>query len=104
MSKYGLHGQLKATTGNGDQLAQILLEAANLLEKVKGCQLYVVSRDPNDYDVVWITEAWDSEADHDNSLQLQEVKDLILQAVPILDGKPAKGQQLEILGGTGLRK
>ncbi len=46
---------------------------------------------------------WDSKADHDNSLQVAGVKELISQAMPILDGRPEKGQELEILGGAGLK-
>ena len=102
MTKYGLHGKLKATAGNVDQLADILLKASALVSTTKGCHLYVVSKDPSDENAVWITEIWDSKADHDNSLKLAGVRELIAQAMPILDGMPEKGQELEILGGTGI--
>ena len=56
MSKYGLHGKLKAKSGRGDKLASCLLEASRLVSTAKGCQLYVVSVDKGDRDTVWITE------------------------------------------------
>lgn len=102
MNRYGLHGNLSATTGNGDKLATILLEAAQLVSTAKGCRLYLVSRDQNDLDSVWVTEVWDSKDDHDNSLQVPGVKELIGQAMPLLAGKPERGQVLEVLGGAGL--
>lgn len=102
MNKYGLHGKLTATAGKGDKLASILLEAARLVSTAKGCHLYMVSKDYNDPDAVWITEAWDSKEDHDNSLQVAGVKELISQAMPLLHGRPEKGQELEILGGAGV--
>lgn len=102
MNKYGLHGKLKATAGNGDKLAAILLEASGLVSTAKGCNLYIVSKDKNDKDAVWVTEAWDSKEDHDNSLSVEGVRELISQAMPILDGQPEKGQELEILGGKGI--
>ena len=102
MNKYGLHGKLKATTGNGDQLANILLEAARLVSTAKGCHLYLVSKDKNDADAIWVTEVWDSKEDHDNSLKADEVKALIARAFPLLDGMPEKGQELEVLGGAGI--
>ena len=77
MHKYGLHGKLTATAGNGEKLASILLEAAErLVSTAKGCRLYMVSKDHSDPDAVWITEAWDSKEDHDNSLQVAGVGSL----------------------------
>ncbi len=102
MNKYGLHGKLKASSGNGDKLATILLEAAKLVSTAKGCCLYLISKDHTDPGTVWVTEVWDSREDHANSLQVAGVKELIAQAMPILDGKPEKGQELEILGGAGI--
>lgn len=102
--KYGLHGKLKATEGNGDKLASILLNASQLISTVKGCHLYLISKDKNHEDSIWVTEVWDSKEDHDNSLKIEAVKEFIFQALPILDGQPEKGQELEILGGAGIEK
>ena len=103
MTKYRLHGKLTATSGNGDKLAGILLQAAQLVSTAKGCQLYLVSRDQSDLDSVWVTEVWDSKQDHDDSLQVAGVRERIAQAMPMLAGRPEKGQELEVLGGAGLR-
>ncbi len=102
MNKYGLHGKLTATPGNGDKLATILLEAARLVATAPGCHLYLVSKDQIDADAVWVTEVWDSKEDHDNSLNVPGVRDLIGQAMPNLNGRPEKGQELQVLGGTGI--
>ncbi len=102
MNKHGLHGKLLAKPGQGDQLAGILLKAAHLVATVPGCRLYMVSRDPTDPDAVWVTEAWDSEADHAESLKAEGVRELIGQAVPLLSTPPAGGQKLEIIGGVGI--
>ncbi|NEM96067.1 putative quinol monooxygenase [Pontibacter burrus] len=101
-TRYGLHGKLTATEGNRDKLATILLEASKLVSTAKGCQLYMVSIDEADEDAVWVTEAWDSKQDHDNSLQVAGVRELIAQAMPLLAGMPQKGQELQILGGAGI--
>jgi len=101
-TRYGLHGKLTATEGNRDKLATILLEASRLVSNAKGCQLYMVSIDGDDANAVWVTEAWDSKEDHDNSLQVVGVRELIGQAMPLLAGMPQKGQVLQILGGAGI--
>ena len=102
MNKYGLHGKLTAKAGNADQLAAILIEASQLVSTAPGCRLYVVSKDKNDEHAVWVTEIWDSKEEHDNSLNIPGVRELISKAMPILAGPPEGGQVLEIIGGTGI--
>lgn len=99
MKKYGLHGKLKAIPGKGEALAEILVQASTLVSHAKGCHLYLVSRDPKDEESVWVTEVWDSKEDHDQSLNVEGVRELISKAIPILDGQPEKGLELEVIGG-----
>lgn len=102
MSKYGLHGKLKATPGNGEQLASILLQASELVSKTKGCNLYIISRDKDDENMFWVTEIWDSKEDHHLSLKTEGAAELVLQALPIIEGSPS-GREFEIIGGFGLK-
>jgi quinol monooxygenase YgiN len=102
MNKYGLHGKLKAKNGKGQELGLILLEASKLVAKAKGCLLYVVSLDSNDKESVWVTEVWDSKENHDHSLKNPETRALISKAMPLLDGNPEKGLELDVIGGYGL--
>ena len=102
MKKYGLHGKLTATAGNGDALAEILLEASRLVSGAKGCHIYLVSRDVEDPESVWVTEVWDSVEDHDNSLKDDKVRALIGKAMPLLDGRPEKGLVMQVIGGKGI--
>jgi quinol monooxygenase YgiN len=99
---YFLHGKLTAKAGHANELTNILLDASKLVATTKGCKLYVIGKDANDVNGVYVTEIWDSKEDHDNSLKLEEVRALITKAMPIIDGQPQKGQELEILGGTGI--
>ena len=103
MNKYGLHGKLTATSENAQKLADILIIASQLISTAKGCLLYMVSLDETDPNSVWVTEAWDSKTDHQNSLQIDGVKELISEAIPLLSEKPELGQELTILGGYGIK-
>lgn len=100
--KYLLHGKLIAKQGHGKELSEILIEASRLIRTAKGFNLYLVSKDGASKNDVWITEVWDSKEDHDNSLSVPGVRELIGKAMPILDGMPAKGQELELIGGCGI--
>lgn len=99
---YQLHGSLKAAKGNGNKLAEILIEASEVVSALDGCKLYIVSADLNNEDIIWITEVWESKEAHDSSLAMDSVKKLIGKAMPLLDGMPEKGQQLKFLGGYGI--
>lgn len=101
-NKYLLHGKLTAKSGHRKELADILIQASQLVSTAKGCKVYVIGKDENDANSVYVTEIWDSKEDHDNSLKVEGVRELIMKAMPILEGQPTKGQELEILGGTGI--
>jgi quinol monooxygenase YgiN len=100
-NKYGLYGKLQAKTGKGTELGSLLLKAAAQMENVKGCVLYFVGKTAENPEGVYVIEVWESKEDHDNSLKLPAARELISQAMPILEGKP-EGTTLEILGGKGI--
>ncbi|TJZ63533.1 antibiotic biosynthesis monooxygenase [Sphingobacterium olei] len=99
---YLLHGKLTAKDGKADRLADMLLDASKLVSTAIGCRLYVIGKDENDLNSVYVTEIWDSKEDHDNSLKVESVRELIARVKPILGAQPTKGQELEILGGSGI--
>ena len=39
MSKYGLHGKLKAKVGESEKLSRVLLDASKLVSTTKGCRI-----------------------------------------------------------------
>lgn len=102
MRKYLLHGKLIAKRGHREELAGILMEASKLVATARGCKLYVVGLDTNNDNSVFVTEIWDSKEDHDNSLNVEGVRELIMKAMPLLDEHPTKGQEIEVLGGAGV--
>ena len=99
---YGLQGAFLAQEGKGQELAQILMEASALMQSAKGCHLYVIALASDNPDEVWVSEIWESKEDHDNSLGIPGVKELIGQAIPILKAPPEKGKELEVVGGLGI--
>jgi quinol monooxygenase YgiN len=96
-----MHGRIVAQPGNGDQLAGLLLEAADGLEANADCLLYVVSRSFDDPDSVWVTEAWTDRAAHDASLQDSSARALIERAGPLI-AEFADRAEFRPQGGKGL--
>jgi quinol monooxygenase YgiN len=99
---FGLHGRLLAAPGKGDELESILLEAAEVLEAVDDCLLYVVSRQPDTPEAVWVTEAWTSREAHRASLEDEETRAMIQRAMPLIAVVPERGIELRPAGGKGL--
>ena len=98
--KYGLFGKFVAINGKSNELAEILIQASELLKENADCLSYVVGQTPNSNDV-WISEVWNSKEAHDNSLNPENIRNLIMTARPMIKDMP-DGTEYEVLGGKGL--
>lgn len=49
-----------------------------------GCLSYIVAKDLDNADAIWITEVWESQANHAASLALPAVQQAIMQAKPLI--------------------
>ena len=94
---YLLQGKLTAKNGKQDELAEILVEASQLISEAEGSKFYLVGKCETDKNDVYVTELWNSKEDHDNSLNFPGVKELIMKAIPILGGQPEQGKEIEVL-------
>jgi len=101
MAKYGLYSKFITHHDKADQLVDILIKASILISGASGCQLYVINKDKKVSDCVWVTEIWDSNEDHSNSLNIEGVKELIAEAIPLLNGQPEQ-TVLDVMGGKGV--
>jgi quinol monooxygenase YgiN len=95
---YGLIGKLTAVPGQREALIAILLEG---LADMPGCLSYIVARDPADADALWVTEVWDRQASHEQSLALPAVQQAITLGRPLIAGF-AERFVTEPVGGHGL--
>ena len=101
MKRFGLIGSFTAQPGQGDALSDLLVQAAEALDDNPDCELYIISRSPDNPDAVWVTEVWTGPEAHQASLDNQGVRELIAQARPLIAGL---GERFELapLGGKGL--
>lgn len=99
MAKIARYGKATAKPGAVDELAEILLRAAAELESDPGCELYLVNRQAEAPDVVWVTELWRSQADLDSSLErIRDSADVARALTLVEDWQMI---ELELLGGKG---
>lgn len=78
---FGIIGRMSAVAGQRDALIAILLEGT---AKMPGCLSYIVARDSTDANAIWITEVWESEANHKASLSLPAVQAAIREGRPLI--------------------
>jgi len=97
-SMYGLIGKMIAEEGKRDELIAILL---NGTKGMPGCLSYVVSKDSENDNALWITEVWDSQASHKASLSLASVQQAMAQGKPMISGFGERFETMPV-GGHGL--
>jgi quinol monooxygenase YgiN len=99
MDRIARYGKAVARQGRGEQLAELLLAAAEELGDDPGCELYLVNRQSGDEDVIWVTELWRSQADLDASLERIRSSDQVAAAMALVDDWQTV--ELDLLGGKG---
>ncbi len=95
---YGLIGKLLAAKGRRQELLDVMLTG---MVAMPGCRSYVIATDPTDENAIWITEVWDSQEQHQASLQLAGVQATIANARPLIVGFGERFETVPV-GGTGL--
>ena len=99
VSKYSMTGKLVAQPGKREELAAILLQAAEGLKDNDECELYLVNVSEDDPDAIWVMELWSSADAHADSLKNPAALALIQQARPLIAGiEPVR---LRPVGGKG---
>jgi quinol monooxygenase YgiN len=97
---YGLIVKISAVPGKRDDLISILLGGS---AQMPGCLNYIVAKDVNGPDTIWITEVWDDKSSHDASLSLLSVKNSIAKGRPLIAGFASPIVTAPV-GGVGLLK
>ena len=99
MSRVARYGKAVAREGRGEELAGVLLGAAEELESDPGCELYLINRQADRPDVIWVTELWRSQADLDASLERIRGSEGVAAAMALVENWEMI--ELEALGGKG---
>ena len=99
MARISRYGKAVARTGQGAELARILVAAADAMSDDPGCELYLVNRQADQPDVIWVTELWSSQADLDASLEDVRGNDDAAKAMALVAAWEMI--ELEELGGKG---
>ena len=95
---YGLIGKMKVVPGQRDALIKILIEG---VAGMPGCKSYVVAKDNDDSNAIWVTEVWDNQENHQASLALPSVQNAITIGKSLIAGFGERFETIPV-GGHGL--
>ena len=101
MTAMARYARMVAKPGQGDALADKMLEVAATLTEVPGCLQYVINRQEGEPDVVWVTELWRSQDDIDAALKAAGSSELMPAVLALLDAGKGDRIDLEPIGGVG---
>lgn len=97
---FGKLVRFTAQPGRGDALTEALLAGADMLREDDGCLQFLISREPEDPNVIWLTEVWVSEAAHDETMQGEAAKRERETSSALI--ARVEETQLLVLGGKGI--
>lgn len=80
---FGMIGKFTVVSGRRDEVIGYLLASTGAMP---GNIAYLVAADAEDPDTIWVTESWENEQFHQESLTLPEVRSAIAQAMPLITG------------------
>jgi quinol monooxygenase YgiN len=99
MTRVARYARATAKPGRGDELARRLIAAADALRADPGCELYLVNRQRDAPDTVWVTELWRSQEDLDAALERIRGSDDVAAVLTLVDDFGTI--ELDLLGGKG---
>jgi quinol monooxygenase YgiN/mannose-6-phosphate isomerase-like protein (cupin superfamily) len=102
MTTVARYAKATAKPGEGDLLADLMLEVADSVRQAPGCDLYIVNRVPGERDTIWITELWAGQAELDGALELARASEdgLMGRVMEVVDAFDRI--DLEPVGGVGM--
>lgn len=99
MSQVARYGKVVAHKGKAEELAERLLGAAAELESDPGCLLYLINRQADAPETIWVTELWRSQADLDAAVESIRGSESVAATMAL--AASFEMVELDLLGGKG---
>ncbi|MBA3326852.1 MAG: antibiotic biosynthesis monooxygenase [Solirubrobacterales bacterium] len=97
MDDVARYARWTAKPGKGDEVAEHLLDAADELLLEPACELYLVSRQADDPDMIWVTELWTSKEGLDRVIEQMRDSDDVTEVMALVEN--CELIELDLLGG-----
>lgn len=81
-----MFGQINKITTVAGKRNEVVRLVMNGSDEMPGCHSYIVAKDAQDADVIWVSEVWDSAEMQKASMDIPDVKQSVEQAMPMIAG------------------
>ncbi len=102
MPRFAQQTRLVATKGNADALVRKFLDAVEIQRDNPACELMIAGRSASEEDVVYVVEAWSSEAEWEQARHRDAVTAWAQGMPQLVAGRPVS-VTIDSLDGKGLR-
>src|SRR4051812_928805 len=85
---YALLNKMTVKPGKRQEVIDILLESGAAFDDNPQCLLYLVSKDKQDENVIWVQDVWTDELSHEQAMNDEKMQWYVKQAMPLLEGMP----------------
>ena len=80
---FGQINKITTVPGKRDEVVRLVMNGS---DEMPGCHSYIVAKDAQDADVIWVSEVWDSAEMQKASIDISYVKESVEQAMPMIAG------------------
>lgn len=84
LKKFGMQAVITSHKEKGEELANILQDAAKILSTNKDCEVYLIQQSTTEPEKIYISEVWKDEQAHKASLTNPAVREVITKAMPLI--------------------
>lgn len=84
LKKFGMQAVITSQKEKGEELANILLDAAKILSTNKDCEVYLIQQSATEPEKIYVSEVWKNEQAHKASLTNPAVREVITRAMPLI--------------------
>ena len=95
---YGIIGKIVTVEEKRDELISILIDGT---KDMPGCISYIISKDTENPNGIWITEAWKNKESHQDSMTLASVQEAMMKGRSLI-AEFDERHIVEPIGGQGL--
>jgi quinol monooxygenase YgiN len=86
--QYCLINKITTKPDKRDEVIRIMLESGKPFDTNDNCLLYMVSKDTQSENVIWVLDVWNSYEAHEEAMAKSDMRQFVKEAIPLLQHRP----------------
>lgn len=98
---YALINKMTTKPGKREEVIGLLIRSGESFRNNPSCIHYLVYKDAEDLNIIWVEDVWKNKEDHTAALAKPQLKPYIEKTILLLEGMPQQ-HEVHFAGGKGL--